>query len=117
MKFILIILFLIGASEVNASEWTKDDTKWESAYLVTHIIDWGQTLDIASNNKYRETNIFLGRNPTEDEVNRYFLLTGVGHYLVSLLLSDNRRVWQKATFFIEFGVISKNASIGIKVKF
>lgn len=102
-------------NDAEASEWTQENKKWETAYMATHLIDWGQTLEIARNPKYYETNPILGKTPTRGEVNRYFLITGIGHYLISRYLDDYRLAWQKTTFFIELGVVTRNASIGIKM--
>jgi len=114
---VLVSLFLVASASSEASEWTKSNTKWESAYMVTHLIDWRQTLEISNNPRFKETNPILGNNPTENEINQYFLLTGISHYLISRYLDDWRETWQKTTFFIQFSVISKNAIIGIKTNF
>lgn len=110
-------MFVLGASEPKAAEWTKENTNWESAYLVAHLVDWGQTLEISNNPRYTEINPALGKYPSEDEVNQYFLITGVGHYFISRYLGENRLLWQQATFIVELNVIARNASLGIRVNF
>ncbi len=117
MKYIILILFIIGASEVNAQEWTQENTRWEQAYYVTHLIDWGQTQEIARNPDYYERNAILGRNPTEAEVNRYFILTGIGHHLIARWLDKYRLPYQQATFFINFIAVTGNFTAGVKIKF
>jgi len=114
---VIIVLFVTGASELKAMEWTKENTQWESAYMVTHIIDWGQTLEIAENPNFTEVNPILGSNPNRGDVNRYFLLTGIGHYLMSSYLDEWRETWQKTTFFIQFSVVANNAMLGVKITF
>ena len=114
---VLVVFFFLGASELKAQEWTEENTKWEYAYYVTHLIDWGQTLEIARNPGYKELNPILGEYPTEAEVNRYFLLSGIAHHLLARWLDEYRLPYQQATFLINFGAIANNASIGIKIKF
>lgn len=118
MKYLIIIMFfVVGASELNAQEWTKENTQWETAYFVTRIIDWGQTLEIQRNPKYYELNQFLGKHPTRGEINRYFIVTGIGHLVISNYLDEWRLPWQQASFFYSLGVVSRNFEMGIKVKF
>lgn len=114
IKYILIFSL---SFPVYSQEWTKENTAWETAFIATHLIDWGQTLDIIESPKFQESNPFLGRNPTRGEVNRYFILMGVSHYLISRHLTEYRSVWQKTTFFYELNVINRNAKIGIKINF
>jgi len=118
MKYlILIVFFVIGSSELKAQEWTEENTAWETAYLATLIIDWGQTLEIAENPNYRELNQIIGEYPTRGEVNRYFMGLGISHIIISNYLDEWRLPWQRSTFFFSLGVISRNARMGIKINF
>jgi len=114
MKYILLLLL---SFPVSAQEWTTEDTQWEAGYLALHLIDWGQTLDIAENSQYTELNPLIGSNPSRGDVNRYFAVTAIGHYLISRYLGENRRLWQQTTMFIEFNVVARNASIGVNINF
>jgi len=105
----------------SANAWSKKDTYWQTAYLVTHIADWGQTLDISSQcetGNYYETNVVMGRCPNSQTVNTYFLATALLHYSVAHSLPPKyRRMFQAATIGMELSYISSNASIGLNVKF
>jgi hypothetical protein len=113
-KAILIILllpFLVA--------WTQEDTKYQTAFIATALVDWGQTLYIASNpDEYKESNVLLGDHPSRDKVNMYFPIAIGLHTAVAVALpKDYRRVWQLIWIGIETGMIVHNASIGIKVDF
>jgi hypothetical protein len=113
-KAILIILllpFLVA--------WTQEDTKYQTAFIATALVDWGQTLYIASNpDEYKESNVLLGDHPSRDKVNMYFPCAIVLHTAVAVALpKDYRRVWQLIWIGIETGMIVHNTSIGIKVDF
>lgn len=97
----------------------RADGERELAYLLLHGLDWGQTRDIASKpNRFTETNAFLGEHPSDSDVNRYFALTGLGHYALSRMLpSDWARVFQNVTAGLENGVTNRNAMLGVQVKF
>lgn len=113
-KAILIILllpFLVA--------WTQEDTKYQTAFIMTALVDWGQTLYIARNpDEYEENNRILGSHPSRDKVNMYFPIAIGLHTAVAVALpKDYRRVWQLIWIGIETGMIVHNASIGIKVDF
>lgn len=117
-KYFILIASMLFNLNVSANEWTTENTAWESAYMVAHLVDWGQTLDIASSSEFVEKNPLLGVNPTRGDVNKYFLLTGIGHYLISrYVFDDYRATWQQSTFFIQFNVVRKNISLGVRVNF
>lgn len=114
---IMLLLTLTG----NANAWSKKDTYWEAAYLMTHLADWGQTLDIASqceSGAYYETNPVMGKCPSVQTVNAYFLGTALLHYGTAKLLPRKyRRMFQAGTIGMELSYITNNASIGLNVKF
>lgn len=96
-------------------EWTGEDTAREVVYLGFHVVDWGQTLDIADHpDRWHENNAVLGSHPSRGEVNRYFALTALLHPVVSYLLPrPYREVWQYVTIGVELGATVNNARIGI----
>jgi len=113
---ILILFFILGASEAKA-EWTQENTNYEYAYFATHLIDWGQTLEIAKNPRYEEINPILGKYPTEQEVNQYFILSGIAHHLIARWLDNYRLPYQQATFYFNLGNVLRNSQIGINIIF
>ena len=98
--------------------WTKQDTYWQIGVLVTQIIDWGQTREIAVNPKYYETNPILGKYPTLQEVDKYFIVCIAGNYLISKVLPNNwRRKWQAGSILNQIYYINNNYELGIKMNF
>jgi len=118
-SFIVFLLVFFTSPVANA--WSKKDTYWETAYLVTHLADWGQTLDIASQcetGNYYETNPVMGKCPSAQTVNAYFLGTALLHYGVAHALPRKyRRMFQAGTIAMELSYITNNASIGLNIKF
>ena len=85
MIFLVILLVFVP---LNAdADWSEADTAREVVYLGFHIVDWGQTLDIADHpDRWHENNPFLGSHPSRGEVNRWFIIGGLLHPVVSYLL-------------------------------
>jgi hypothetical protein len=111
-----------------SAEWTTADTAREAVYLGLHVADWGQTLQVAKHpDKYSEGNSLLGKKPSRSTVNRYFLLTGLGHVGVSYLLPRKaetfgiewapREAWQYVTIGFEAGVVASNFQVGVEVTY
>ncbi len=118
----IFILFLgVAFTSSGANAWSKKDTYWEVAYLTTHLTDWGQTLDIASqcgSGTYYETNPVMGRCPSAQTVNAYFAATALLHYGVAHALPPKyRRMFQAGTIGMQLSYIANNASIGLNMKF
>jgi len=110
-----------------AAEWTTADTAREVTYLGLHVADWGQTLDIAENDDFYETNPVLGKQPSRGEVNRYFALTGLTHVAISAVLPNEatfmshdwnpRASWQYVSIAVEGSTVYRNYKIGIRIEF
>jgi len=117
ITLVLLAMVITG----NANAWSKKDTYWEAAYLATHLADWGQTLDIAGQCKsgaYYETNPVMGKCPSVQTVNAYFIGTALLHYGAAKALPRKyRRMFQAGTIGMELSYITNNASIGLNVKF
>ena len=114
LKFIFLLLV---CSSSYADNWTSSDTKREIAYQTLAAVDWLQTRNIARNPAYHEQNAVLGLHPSIGQVNNYFLITGLAHYLIADYLTEWRRPFQWVTVGIEFGAIAHNFSIGISARF
>jgi len=118
---IVLLSLLLAFSAPSAHAWTDKDTFWETLYLSAHVADWGQTRDIAaqcSEGYYYETNPVLGKCPTAQWVNTYFLGTALLHASVAQMLpSKYRRLFQVGTLGMELNYINSNASIGLRVNF
>ena len=119
--YILILFLTLFFVSPVANAWSKKDTYWEAAYLTTHLADWGQTLDISSqcsSGAYYETNPVMGKCPSAQTVNAYFVATALLHYGAAHMLPPKyRRMFQAGTIGMELSYIANNASIGLNVSF
>lgn len=133
MKLFLALLFV--SLPVVADEWTSADTYRESTYLVLHTLDWRQTQYIAKHpEKLVEFNPVIGTHPSDSEVNRYFIATGLLHVAASYYLPKVGRIlpeilqrtlyvdhWRKAfqyvSISVQSGVVHSNYLAGIKIIF
>lgn len=115
----ILAIFGLGAGPVYASDWTKADTAWQAGYIVLHVIDWGQTRNIAKKpDAYDERNLFLGGDPSIRRVDTYFAVTALVHTAIGYALPpDWRRGWQMVTIGFQAGVVGYNYSIGLKMDF
>lgn len=116
MKYIFILLLLFPLSTF---AWDKTDTQREIVWQVMHIIDWGQTVDIAKNpGKYYEINPLLGKHPSVEKVHKYMIASSLIHYVVSTSLkSKYRKYWQYVTIGITGTLIMHNYRIGLRINF
>ncbi len=103
-----------------ADPWSERDKYLEATYFVFHLTDWAQTRDIESrsNEGYYETNKVLGKHPSLDQVNGYFIATGLLHLGIVHLLPKEYRPWfQIITIGVEVGCDVHNYSAGVRLKF
>lgn len=105
-----------------SKNWTKGDTARASANLLGVLADWGQTRFIAQKDKrkhgfYEATPItrqIIGKNPSVQAVDAFFLLSGLGGLLLERKLPPKiRRLYQTLTLGNRLSVIANNDRIGI----
>lgn len=108
--------FLIAAS-LNAADWTTADTARQTACVSLLAADWCQTRQIVKTPGMYETNPLIGRHPSLNRVNTYFISAIVGHTLLSYNLTPkNRKRFQYATIGLEAAVVGRNYHIGLNAK-
>jgi hypothetical protein len=116
MEFALLGLLLLF--NPNAEPMSKQDMYLEGAYMALHVADWGQTRDGAIRPEYYEKNPIMGRNPSINEVDKYMLSTAILHAGITKSLPRKYRdKFQLVTIGVEIGVVKRNASLGVKVRF
>jgi hypothetical protein len=120
MLFLLASSFILQCNAHAFEPWSTRDITLELAYVSVAIIDWAQTRDIASERRpgIYETNLILGRHPDKQTVNKYFLLTTLGHVALAGALNNPYRNWlQYAGIGVELYCIRKNIALGIRMDF
>lgn len=115
--FIVIAISLLSSNALSFDPWSKQDVGLEVGYQLIHLIDWGQTRQIARQpDKYYEINPILGRHPETSKVNAYMALSGLAHIAITHVLpQEYRPLFQGITILIAGGVVAHNMSIGLSV--
>ena len=120
MLFLLIGSIILGCNAHSMETWSTRDIMLELTYVTAATIDWAQTRDIASERRpgIYETNIILGKKPDKATVNKYFLVTTLGHVALAGALTNPFRNWlQYAGIGVELCCIRKNVALGIRMDF
>ena len=142
MKLLIISLmtFFISINTVySADKWDNKDLSLASVFTAATIIDWGQTRDIVKTNRkeeecgfrlindtwipacvypHRETNLYLGENPSMDKVDTYMPLAiaaslTAAHYLPK----KYRKLLLYGLSLLELSVIYDNHQLGLRINF
>lgn len=125
MKYLLGLVLIIPAC-CNADgffkhdPWTKEDTMREAAYLVLHVVDWGQTRNIVNRREegYWEINPILGKQPSIKRVDSYMAFSAIAHVGIAYVLPQKWRArFQYTTAGIKTGLVIYNNSAGLRVDF
>ena len=122
----LILVFLLtftSASAIDLQKYYKEDlTEIDKANIVLFNvlqgIDMLQTLEIANNDKYYETNKILGKHPSEAEVVTYFIARGFVHYQATRIIPQRyRNLFHGYNVVYNYNVIKDNHQLGIRIDF
>ena len=122
----LILIFLLtftSASAIDLQKYYKEDlTEVDKANIVLFNvlqgIDMLQTLEIANNDKYYETNKILGKHPSEAEVVTYFIARGFAHYQATRMIPQRyRNFFHGYNVVYNYNVIRDNHQLGIRIDF
>ena len=131
MKKILIILFLFcslfllcsNANAIDLKKYYKEDlTEVDKANIVLFNvlqgIDMLQTLEIANNDDYYETNPILGKHPSEAHVVAYFIARGIAHYhLTNIVPAKYRNFFHGYNIIYNYNTVKDNHELGIRIGF
>ena len=122
----LILIFLLtftSAIAIDLQKYYKEDlTEVDKANIVLFNvlqgIDMLQTLEIANNDAYYETNPILGKHPSEAEVVTYFIARGFAHYQATRMIPQRyRNLFHGYNVFYNYNVIRDNHQLGIRIDF
>jgi len=123
LKSILIIvlgcLLCSCATFKNADPWTGEQIVLQSVAAVLKVADWGTTLDIVEKaDRYYEVNPVLGKHPSKNEVNKYFMVSmGTQILITHLLPSEYRNWWLGSNILISGYWVKNNYGIGLRINF
>jgi len=119
MKVLGLLYLMLNSSASMAASWGQNDSQRQWLYLTAHGLDWLQTRYIANHNEaYYETNPILGREPSQEKVDIYFLSTALLHSWLAYSLRPQYRKWfQYSTIVMETGYVGHNINLGIGFDF
>ena len=116
-KFFIILIVLLCAGWYSAK--ATADTNWYRVAANTSLVaDWAQTRYIAASADHFEKNPIMGRNPSDNDVNKYFITAIILNNVIGELLPPQ---WGNA-FYIGVAVVQthtvlRNYSLGVRFKF
>ena len=119
----MLLLMCTSASAIDLKQFYKEDlTEVDKANIVLFNvlqgIDMLQTLEIANNDAYYETNKILGKHPSETEVVTYFIARGFAHYHATRMIPQRyRNLFHGYNVVYNYNVIRDNHEIGIRIDF
>jgi len=117
-RLIALTALALCAGLSQADDLTPKEIHTELLFAGTLLLDYSQTRDIKNHPGMYETNPILGKHPSDDKIATYFVLAGVGHYLVTKALpAEYRPAWQWGAIGLETLVILHNKQIGLSFKF
>ena len=119
MKKLFVMICALLALSAHA-EWTGEEKSWLVADEILLLTDYKTTKSILYNNPdhHFETNIILGRHPTEGKLNIYMGTVMIGSYfLADYLDHDNRLLFLKVATGVELFATGHNLYIGGKISF
>lgn len=90
----------------------------QASVLTLMWVDYKQTLHIAGDDRFVETNQHMGANPTRREVAQYFAGSALIHTTVAVFLpKDYRLFWQAVQIGISYEAVSNNYQLGVAIRF
>ena len=128
MKTVILLLVLALPGTAHAFDWSdyfsfdswsKGDIGKEVAWQALHLVDWGQTLDIASQpKKYHELNPAMGKHPSRSKVNLYMAASALLHVGITHVLPSRCRPWfQHVSIGVSGTCVVNNFAVGLSIKF
>ncbi|MDH4275634.1 MAG: hypothetical protein OEW08_11385 [Gammaproteobacteria bacterium] len=115
---VLFAFTLLIAMTRTVNAW--EEVAWRTSAIAATTMDWLQTRDIARqclDNRVYEKNPILGRCPTRDRVDAYFVAVALGWTGVWYVLPrDWRNPLHISIFFIESKMVLGNAAIGVRME-
>ena len=121
MKMLLGIILILLSLHVHAGsqEWTTEEQLWGAATGVLLLGDWATTNNMTHryNENYHEYNPLLGKHPTANTVNLYFLAVTPLVFLAADQFPTYRKEILQATSAVELIMIGNNLRIGLHFQF
>jgi len=122
MKFLTLCFVLILSIDSQAAwqDWSLDQKKTYVASNVLLIADWSTTRDMTRryHEGYFERNPILGKHPSSDKLDLYFVSLLIGHYFMTdYLQGRDREIYLYTVTAVEAAAVANNLHIGLRLRF
>jgi len=119
MAILWMVFVGVPSNSFAFDEWSKRDYTLQATWTVLHIVDWGQTLDIAKNSdKFHENNPFIGERPSVSKVNLYMGSSTIINPLITHVLPSKwRPYFQGLSIGVTTGCVVNNYRLGLNINF
>jgi hypothetical protein len=119
MRAVLALAFACLLFGCASEPWDSTDRVLGVTALGASVIDWGQARSIAKHPaQFEEANPILGKHPSREKVDAYFIGVIGGGYLVADMLSPGyRKLLLGGAVIVEISAVRHNRSIGVGFSF
>ena len=109
----------LGALAEPFEGWTDNEKILFGTSTLALIADYKTTASVLYPNQgYKETNLFLGEQPSKDKLTAYFIGYVIGNYFIADYLGHkDRERWLLSVTIFETIAATHNISIGATIKF
>lgn len=119
-KFFIAALLAATCSMAHAEHdpLTPAQMAGTGVIMATYLADYAQTRDIKNHPNLYETNIFMGKHPSDARVRNYFVTAALTTAaIVYILPSEYRKYFIGGVILVELNVINHNKRAGIRMRF
>ena len=114
----VFLLLLLLTSCAHHDPWSKADKVLLGTSLGFKTLDYFQTKEFNDDNNYCEKNNYLGKYPSDNEIDLYFSTTTIGQVVIAHFLpSPLRKAWLGGWTIISANAVINNHNIGIRIRF
>ncbi len=110
---LIVILACLPLDCEGAEPWTKEEVTYQIADEILFYIDRCQTQEAVMHG-FKEHNFILGKHPSRQTIDNYFIAVGIIHPVITHYLPRKyKMIWLKSTTMLQYIVIMNN---GFKLK-
>jgi hypothetical protein len=118
-KLFLFFIVFANLSFAETPAWTQEQQAWGATAGVLMLADWTTTRYGTRHwdEGYYENNLILGKQPSTDRLNLYFLVAIPAVYLAADAFPEHRTLILQIVSGIELVAVGNNLRIGWKLSF
>ena len=118
-KLFLFFIVFANLSFAETPAWTQEQQAWGATAGVLMLADWTTTRYGTRHwdEGYYENNLILGKQPSTDRLNLYFLVAIPAVYLAADAFPEHRTLILQIVSGLELAAVGNNLRIGWKLSF